>query len=178
MAHVYAYGLVCPNAKGIIHLGATSCYVTDNADVLIYRDALRLVRSKVVEVLRRLRKFALEYKSMPTLGLTHLQPAQLVTVGKRACLWMQDLLMDLDRTSTIPLDTMQAAGQSAARTGTQASFLDLMDGDGAKVVDLEQPHRPIRWACDKVFAVSRPDLSAQAGLPHNERAVRGCAERV
>ncbi|MFR2460042.1 MAG: lyase family protein, partial [Christensenellales bacterium] len=151
MAHVYAYGLVCPNAKGIIHLGATSCYVTDNADVLIYRDALRLVRSKVVEVLRRLRKFALEYKSMPTLGLTHLQPAQLVTVGKRACLWMQDLLMDLEDIDHT-LDTMRLLGNKGT-TGTQASFLDLMDGDGAKVVDLEK-RIAHKMGMDKVFAVS------------------------
>ena len=151
MAHVYAYGLVCPNAKGIIHLGATSCYVTDNADVLIYRDALRLVRSKVVEVLRRLRSFALEYKSMPTLGLTHLQPAQLVTVGKRACLWMQDLLMDLEDIDHT-LDTTRLLGNKGT-TGTQASFLDLMDGDGAKVVDLEK-RIAHKMGMDKVFAVS------------------------
>lgn len=151
MAHVYAYGLVCPNAKGIIHLGATSCYVTDNADVLIYRDALRLVRSKVVEVLRRLRKFALEYKSMPTLGLTHLQPAQLVTVGKRACLWMQDLLMDLEDVDHT-LDTLRLLGNKGT-TGTQASFLDLMDGDGAKVVELEKRIAD-KMGLNKVFAVS------------------------
>ena len=117
--------------------------------MLIYRDALRLVRSKVVEVLRRLRKFALEYKSMPTLGLTHLQPAQLVTVGKRACLWMQDLLMDLEDIDHT-LDTMRLLGNKGT-TGTQASFLDLMDGDGAKVVDLEK-RIAHKMGMDKAFA--------------------------
>ena len=151
MAHVYAYGLVCPNAKGIIHLGATSCYVTDNADVLIYRDALRLVRSKVVEVLRRLRKFALEYKSMPTLGLTHLQPAQLVTVGKRACLWMQDLTMDLEEID-FALSTLRLLGNRGA-TGTQVSFMELFDGDGAKVDELEA-RIARKMGMEKVFEVS------------------------
>jgi hypothetical protein len=92
---VLAYGDVCPKARGIIHLGATSCYVTDNADILMLRDALALIRQKVVEVLRRLRAFAWKYRALPTLGYTHLQPAQLTTVGKRACLWMQDLELDL-----------------------------------------------------------------------------------
>ena len=151
MAHVYAYGLVCPGAKGIIHLGATSCYVTDNADVLIYRDALRLVRAKVLEALRRLRAFALEYKALPTLGLTHLQPAQLVTVGKRACLWMQDLLMDLEDIDHT-LDTLRLLGNKGT-TGTQASFLELMEGDGGKVVELEK-RIAHKMGMDKVFAVS------------------------
>ena len=94
MAHVLAYGDQCPEARGVIHLGATSCYVTDNADILMLRDAIALTRTKILEVLRRLKKFALQYRALPTLGLTHLQPAQLTTVGKRACLWMQDLWMD------------------------------------------------------------------------------------
>ena len=110
MAHVLAYGDVCPNARGVIHLGATSCYVTDNADILMLRDALTLVREKVLEVIRRLRAFALEYKDLPALGYTHLQPAQLTTVGKRATLWMQDLLMDLDEVNFAPF-LPQAAGQ-------------------------------------------------------------------
>ena len=107
MAHVHAYGDVCPNARGIIHLGATSCYVTDNADILMLRDALLLIRQKLVEVLRRLRRFAWEYRNLPCLGYTHLQPAQLTTVGKRATLWMQDLTMDLVSGQTYPrkLDT-------------------------------------------------------------------------
>ena len=136
MAHVHAYGDVCPNARGIIHLGATSCYVTDNADVLMLRDALKLVREKVVEVLRRLRKFAWEYKGLPCLGYTHLQPAQLTTVGKRACLWMQDLTMDLDEID-FALKSLKLLGNRGA-TGTQVSFMELFDGDGAKVDELER----------------------------------------
>lgn len=95
MAHVYAYGVKCPNAKGIIHLGATSCYVTDNADIIILREALQLIRQKILLVMEKLSEFALEYKALPTLGFTHFQPAQPVTVGKRACLWLHDLLLDL-----------------------------------------------------------------------------------
>ena len=136
MAHVMAYGDLCPNARGIIHLGATSCYVTDNADILMLRDALRLVREKVVEVLRRLRGFAWEYRALPTLGFTHLQPAQLTTVGKRACLWMQDLLMDLEDIDHC-LNTMRLLGNKGA-TGTQVSFLALFDGDSRKVDELEK----------------------------------------
>ena len=151
MAHVYGYGLACPGAKGIIHLGATSCYVTDNADVLIYRDALRLVRAKLVEVLRRLKPFALKYRDMPCLGLTHLQPAQLVTVGKRATLWMQDLLMDLEDIDHT-LATLRLLGNKGT-TGTQASFLDLMDGDGARVDELERRIAD-KMGLSRVFAVS------------------------
>ena len=136
MAHVMAYGDLCPNARGIIHLGATSCYVTDNADILMLRDALRLVREKVVEVLRRLRGFAWEHRALPTLGFTHLQPAQLTTVGKRACLWMQDLLMDLEDIDHC-LSTMRLLGNKGA-TGTQVSFLALFDGDSRKVDELEK----------------------------------------
>ena len=135
MAHVHAYGDVCPNAKGIIHLGATSCYVTDNADVLMLRDAVKLVRSKLVEVMRRLSRFALEYKDLPTLGYTHLQPAQLTTVGKRACLWLQDLYMDLSELDDAAA-SLKLLGNRGA-TGTQVSFLALFDGDGAKVDELE-----------------------------------------
>ena len=136
MSHVYAYGLQCPKAKGIIHLGATSCYVTDNADILMLRDALTLVREKVLEVIRRLRAFALEYKDLPTLGYTHLQPAQLTTVGKRATLWMQDLLMDLDEVN-FALSSLKLLGNRGA-TGTQESFMKLFDGDGEKVDELER----------------------------------------
>ena len=151
MAHVYAYGLCCPNAKGIIHLGATSCYVTDNADVLIYRDALKLVRAKLLEAVRRLRGFAIKYRDLPTLGLTHLQPAQLVTVGKRACLWMQDLLMDLEDIDHT-LSTMRLLGNKGT-TGTQASFMELMEGDNARVCELEK-RIAHKMGMDKVFAVS------------------------
>lgn len=136
MAHVHAYGDVCPHARGIIHLGATSCYVTDNADVLMLRDALTLIRSKLVEVLRRLRAFAWDYRSLPCLGYTHLQPAQLTTVGKRATLWMQDLAMDLDEID-FAMSSLKLLGNRGA-TGTQVSFMELFDGDGDKVDELEK----------------------------------------
>ena len=136
MAHVLTYGDVCPKARPIIHLGATSCYVTDNTDILILRDGLALIREKILETLRRLRAFAGEYRDLPTLGYTHLQPAQPVTVGKRACLWMQDLVMDLSDLDDA-MASLKLLGNKGA-TGTQASFLDLFDGDGAKVRALEE----------------------------------------
>ncbi len=151
MAHVLAFGEQCPEAAGIIHLGATSCYVTDNADALILNDALTLIRGKAVEVLRRLRAFALEHKDLPTLGLTHLQPAQPVTVGKRACLWMQDLEMDVHDIDHV-LSTVKLLG-SKGTTGTQASFLELFDGDGAKCLDCEA-RIARKMGLDRVFAVS------------------------
>ena len=151
MAHVLAYGDVCPNARGVIHLGATSCYVTDNADILMLRDALTLVREKVLEVIRRLRDFALEYKDLPTLGYTHLQPAQLTTVGKRATLWMQDLLMDLDEVN-FALSSLKLLGNRGA-TGTQESFMKLFDGDGEKVDELER-RIARKVGMEKCFAVS------------------------
>ncbi len=151
MAHVHAYGDVCPNARGIIHLGATSCYVTDNADILMLRDALTLIREKVVEVLRRLRTFAWEYKALPCLGYTHLQPAQLTTVGKRACLWMQDLTMDLDEID-FALGSLKLLGNRGA-TGTQVSFMELFDGDGDKVDELERRIAQ-KMGMDAVFDVS------------------------
>ena len=127
MAHIYAYGLVCPNAKGIIHLGATSCYVTDNADLIIYRDGLKSIRNSILTVIANLAAFADKYKALPTLGYTHLQPAQLVTVGKRACLWIQDLVMDLAEID----DVIRAIRFLGCRgtTGTEASFLSLFNGD-------------------------------------------------
>ena len=151
MAHVLAYGDVCPNARGVIHLGATSCYVTDNADILMLRDALTLVREKLLEVIRRLRAFALEYKDLPTLGYTHLQPAQLTTVGKRATLWMQDLLMDLDEVN-FALSSLKLLGNRGA-TGTQESFMKLFDGDGEKVDELER-RIAHKVGMEKCFAVS------------------------
>jgi len=135
MAHVYAYGEQCPEAKGIIHLGATSCYVGDNTDIIIMYNALKLVKSKVLAVIDRLADFALKYKDLPTLGFTHFQPAQLVTVGKRACLWIQDLVMDIE-----DLDHLLACTKllgSKGTTGTQASFLSLFDGDHEKVKKLD-----------------------------------------
>lgn len=136
MAHVHAYGEQCPSAKGIIHLGATSCYVGDNTDIIIMRDALELLRKKLAAVIDRLSVFALEYKSMPTLGFTHFQPAQLVTVGKRATLWIQELLIDLEDLEYI-LSSMKLLGNKGT-TGTQASFMNLFDNDSDKVKRLEQ----------------------------------------
>lgn len=135
MAHVYAYGQDAPEAKGIIHLGATSCYVTDNADLIIYREALRLVRGKLLAVAERLSRFALAYQDMPQLGYTHLQPAQLVTVGKRATLWIQELMMDLDELDCC-LASFKLLGCKGT-TGTQASFMDLFENDEEKCKQLD-----------------------------------------
>lgn len=136
MAHVYTYGLACPKAKGIIHLGATSCYVGDNTDVIIMRDALKLVRAKMVNVVNQLSKFAMEYKAMPCLAYTHLQPAQLTTVGKRATLWTNELLMDIDEID-YRIASLKLLG-SKGTTGTQASFMELFEGDTDKVKKLEE----------------------------------------
>lgn len=136
MAHIYAYGLVCPNAAGVIHLGATSCYVTDNADLIIYREALLRVRDELSAVMRNLADFADRYKALPALGYTHLQPAQLVTVGKRACLWIQDLLMDFQEINDV-LNALKFLG-CRGTTGTEASFLSLFDGDGNKVDEMNR----------------------------------------
>ena len=127
MAHVYAFGLQCPNAKGIIHLGATSCYVGDNTDLILMRDALGLIRRKLINVIARLAAFAREYKDLPTLAFTHFQPAQPTTVGKRATLWIQELMMDLEDLEYV-LGSLRLLG-SKGTTGTQASFLELFDGN-------------------------------------------------
>ena len=136
MSHVYAYGLQCPKAKGIIHLGATSCYVGDNTDIIIMKQALLLIKKKMVTVLDRLSKFAMKYKDMPTLGFTHFQPAQLTTVGKRATLWMQDLVMDMENIDFV-ISNMKLRGVKGT-TGTQASFMDLFEGDEEKVKKLDK----------------------------------------
>ena len=136
MSHVYAYGLLCPEAKGIIHLGATSCYVGDNTDIIIMRDALILIKKKIVTVLNHLKEFALKYKDMPTLGFTHYQPAQLTTVGKRATLWMQDLTMDIENIDYL-LSNFKLRGAKGT-TGTQASFMELFNGDEEKVKTLDK----------------------------------------
>ena len=135
MSHVYAYGLVCPEAKGIIHLGATSCYVGDNTDVIIMRDALKIVHKKLVTVISQLSKFADEYKDMPALAYTHLQPAQLTTVGKRATLWINEFLMDLEEIE-YRIKNLKLLG-SKGTTGTQASFVELFEGDSSKIKKLE-----------------------------------------
>lgn len=136
MAHVYTYGRVAPGAAGIIHLGATSCYVTDNADIVIYRDGMKYLRGELIKVLANLRDFAEKYKAMPTLGYTHYQPAQLVTIGKRATLWMQDLAADLEELDFV-ISTMKFLG-CRGTTGTEASFLDLFDGDTTKIDEMNR----------------------------------------
>ncbi len=135
MSHVYAYGVQCPNAKGFIHLGATSCYVGDNTDVIIMREALDVVERKLVNVIALLAKFADHYKDMPALAYTHLQPAQLTTVGKRATLWLNELCMDLDEIRH-RRDSLALLG-SKGTTGTQASFVELFEGDSAKIKAVE-----------------------------------------
>ena len=136
MSHVYAYGVQCPNAKGIIHLGATSCYVGDNTDIIIMTEGLKLIRNKLITVIRNLSKFADEYKALRTLAFTHFQPAQPTTVGKRATLWLQELLMDLEDVE-YQLSKAKLLG-SKGTTGTQASFLELFDGDHEKCKMLDR----------------------------------------
>ena len=136
MAHVYAYGKAAPGAAGIIHLGATSCYVTDNGDLILYRDGLTYLRLELLKVVANLAEFADRYKALPTLGYTHYQPAQLVTVGKRATLWMQDLLADLEELDFV-IDSMQFLG-CRGTTGTEASFLELFEGDTEKIDEMNR----------------------------------------
>ncbi|MBT3890894.1 MAG: adenylosuccinate lyase, partial [Planctomycetaceae bacterium] len=135
MAHVHAYGDVCPDARPIIHLGATSCFVTDNTDLIILREALVAVRSRLAAVIDQLGTFAAKTQNLATLGFTHLQPAQPTTVGKRACLWAYDLALDLQEV-VHRIEQMQARSTKGT-TGTQASFLKLLDGDHGKVKALE-----------------------------------------
>ena len=151
MSHVYAYGVQCPNAKGIIHLGATSCYVGDNTDVIIMTEALRIVEKKLVGVIRTLSDFARKYKNLPTLAFTHFQPAQPTTVGKRATLWIQDLLMDLEDVR-YQLSKAKLLGCKGT-TGTQASFLELFEGDHEKCRELDR-RIAAKLGYDSCFAVS------------------------
>ena len=157
MSHVYAYGQQCPNAKGIIHLGATSCYVGDNTDIIIMREALRLVRKKLINVIAELAKFADTYKNQPTLAFTHFQPAQPTTVGKRATLWLLDLTMDLNDLDYI-LSQLKLLG-SKGTTGTQASFLELFDGDHEKCKEGGPPLSRRRW--ELTAAIRCPDRPIQ-----------------
>ena len=150
MSHVYAYGQQCPKAKGIIHLGATSCYVGDNTDVIIMTEGLKLVRNKLVTVIRELAKFADKYKDLPTLAFTHFQPAQPTTVGKRASLWLQELLMDLEDVE-YQLSKAKLLGCKGT-TGTQASFLELFEGDHEKCKELDR--RIAKMGYSACFAVS------------------------
>ncbi len=149
MSHVYAYGQQCPTAAGIIHLGATSCYVADNTDIIILREASKIVQKKLAEVLKNLAAFAEEYKSMPCLGYTHLQPAQLTTVGKRATLWMNELVMDMENLA-FQMENLKLRGAKGT-TGTQASFMELFNGDEEKIRQLEK-----LIAADMGFAGSVP----------------------
>ena len=136
MSHVYAYGVQCPKAKGIIHLGATSCYVGDNTDIIVMTEGLKLLKKKLLNVMDGLAKFALKYRALPTLAFTHFQPAQPTTVGKRACLWLQELKLDYDDLCYL-IDSMRLLG-SKGTTGTQASFFELFEGDHEKVKRLDQ----------------------------------------
>ena len=151
MSHVYAYGQQCPKAAGIIHLGATSCYVGDNTDIIVMAEALKLVRKKLVNVIAELGKFAEEYKAQPTLAFTHFQPAQPTTVGKRATLWAQEFLMDLEDLEYV-LGTLKLLG-SKGTTGTQASFLELFDGD-QKTIDKIDPMIAKKMGFSSCYPVS------------------------
>ena len=151
MSHVYAFGVQCPKAKGIIHLGATSCYVGDNTDIIVMTEALKLVRKKLVNVIAELSKFAAQYKDQPTLAFTHFQPAQPTTVGKRATLWTQEFLMDLEDLEYV-LSTMKLLG-SKGTTGTQASFLELFDGD-QETIDKIDPMIAKKMGFETCYPVS------------------------
>lgn len=151
MSHVYAYGVQCPKAKGIIHLGATSCYVGDNTDIIVMAEALKLVRKKLINVIAELAKFADTYKNQPTLAFTHFQPAQPTTVGKRATLWMQEFLMDLDDLNYV-LGSLKLLG-SKGTTGTQASFLELFDGD-QETIDKIDPMIAEKMGFEACYPVS------------------------
>ena len=151
MSHVYAYGVQCPKAKGIIHLGATSCYVGDNTDIIVMTEALKLVKKKLVNVLAELAKFADEYKNQPTLAFTHFQPAQPTTVGKRATLWMQEFCLDLEDLDYV-LGSMKLLG-SKGTTGTQASFLELFDGD-QETIDTIDPMIAKKMGFNECYPVS------------------------
>ena len=150
MAHVYAYGKAAPSAAGIIHLGATSCYVTDNADLVIYRDGLKYLRGELLGAMKSLCGFAEKYKDLPTLGYTHYQPAQPVTVGKRASLWLQDLASDLEEIDFV-IDHLRFLG-CRGTTGTEASFMDLFEGDEAKIDEMNR-RIAAEFGFDKRFAV-------------------------
>ena len=151
MSHVYAYGVQCPKAKGIIHLGATSCYVGDNTDIIVMAEALKLVKTKLVNVMAELAKFADTYKELPTLAFTHFQPAQPTTVGKRATLWLQEFMMDLEDLEYVA-GSLRLLG-SKGTTGTQASFLELFDGDN-ETVDKIDPMIAEKMGFKNCYAVS------------------------
>ena len=164
MSHVYAYGVQCPKAKGIIHLGATSCYVGDNTDIIVMNEALKLVKKKLVNVIAELAKFADTYKDQPTLAFTHFQPAQPTTVGKRATLWMQEFLMDLEDLEYVQ-STLKLLG-SKGTTGTQASFLELFDGDQETIDKI-----------DPMLSCFRTDVFQKSRYESIKRSGRHCGKR-
>ena len=170
MAHVYTYGQVAPSAAGIIHLGATSCYVTDNGDMIIYRDALEYIRGELKAVIKNLADFAEEYKALPTLGYTHYQPAQLVTVGKRASLWMQDFAADLEEVEFV-LKSFKLLG-CRGTTGTEASFKELFEGDREKILKLNQ------MICDEFGFESYFDVAGQTYPRKFDSRILNCLSSI
>ena len=170
MSHVYAYGVQCPKAKGIIHLGATSCYVTDNADLILYRDGLVYLRAQLLTVLNNLAAFAKKYADTPALGYTHYQPAQPVTVGKRAVLWMQDFLADVEELDHV-LSALRFLG-CRGTTGTEASFMDLFDGDEAKIDEMNR-----RIAAEFGFSACFP-VCGQTYPRKTDSRILGCLSGI
>ena len=173
MSHVYAYGQQCPKAKGIIHLGATSCYVGDNTDIIVMAEALKLVRKKLVNVINELAGFADQYKAQPTLAFTHFQPAQPTTVGKRATLWLQEFLMDLEDLEYVS-GTLKLLG-SKGTTGTQASFLELFDGD-QETIDKIDPMIAKKMGLLGLLSGFRTDLFQKSGYKSAEHSCRYCCQ--
>lgn len=172
MAHVYEFGTKCPSAKGIIHLGATSCYVTDNADIILMSKALELIKAKLLLVINNLKEFALKNKDVTCLGYTHFQPAQLTTVGKRATLWMQDLLEDLEELEFVQ-SHLKLRGCKGT-TGTQESFMKLFkDEEKVKKLDILVAEK---MGFDKVFAVSRTNIYKKARLKSIKCAFKYCTK--
>ena len=169
MSHVYAYGVQCPKAKGIIHLGATSCYVGDNTDIIVMTEALKLVQKKLVNVIAELSKFADKYKDQPTLAFTHFQPAQPTTVGKRATLWTQEFMMDLEDLEYV-LGTIKLLG-SKGTTGTQASFLELFEGD-QETIDKIDPMIAAKMGFKECYPVSGQTYSRKVCDTLSEIAAR------
>ncbi len=172
MAHVYEFGTKCPSAKGIIHLGATSCYVTDNADIILMSKALELIKAKLLLVINNLKEFALKNKDITCLGYTHFQPAQLTTVGKRATLWMQDLLEDLEELEFVQ-SHLKLRGCKGT-TGTQESFMKLFkDEEKVKKLDVLVAEK---MGFDKVFAVSRTNIYKKARLKSTKCTFKYCTK--
>ena len=170
MAHVYEFGLKCPNAKPIIHLGATSCYVTDNTDVILMTESLKLIKEKLVVVINNLKNFADKYKGVTCLGYTHFQPAQLTTVGKRATLWLQDLIEDLEELEFV--ETRMKLLGCKGTTGTQESFMKLFkDEEKVKQIDKKIAEK---MGFDKVFSVSRTNIYKKTRFNSIKCFIRNC----